>query len=309
MFVAFGKGQKVLVASGWSNYNYAKTTEVIDLANAANTCKNLPKLANLRMGAAGGLIEQKWPLICGGYPYDKNCEVIGGMDQGTIPELLAPRRWPGSVVLMDKNLWITGGPDNGELGSSDTSEVVNIVDGTIATSTPLPLNIWNHCLVRFNEDLVLLIGGSKDMNTESAETWWFNIRRDQWSRGPTLNQARRNHSCAVFKDLTTNNTIVAVAGGSNNNTLLDSVEVFDGGESWGPGPKLAKPIESAQMVAKEFSAVLLGGYDGAYSLFSLYELTCEFGTCFWRGRPQRLEERRQDFVAMIVPDELVDCNN
>ena len=72
---------------------------------------------------------------------------------------------------------------------------------------------------------------------------------------------------------------------------------------------MAKPIESAQMVAKEFSAVHLGGYDGTYSLFTMFELTCEFGTCFWRRMSQRLQERRQDFVAMTVPDELVDCQN
>ena len=78
-FTTFCGGQKVLVTSGWSNTDYAQTTEVIDLANAANKCQNLASLSKLRMGAMGGLSSNKYPTVCGGVPHDTDCEVIGGI--------------------------------------------------------------------------------------------------------------------------------------------------------------------------------------------------------------------------------------
>ena len=198
-------------------------------------------------------------------------------------------------------------------GPSITSEIVNIVDGKVATSVMLPLYIGDHCLVQVTSDLFLLIGGiGGGLNEQniSDETWWFSIGTFGWSKGPKLNQARRNHACVVFKDLTTNNTVVAVVGGSNSTTsdLLDSVEVFDG-QSWRYGPKLPVPLESSKMVSKEFSGVLMGGYDGSFPTSVMRELTCEFGTCFWRKMSQKLQEPRRDFVAMIIPDSLTNCTN
>ena len=69
------------------------------------------------------------------------------------------------------------------------------------------------------------------------------------------------------------------------------------------------PLESAKMVSKEFSGVLMGGYDGSFPTSVMRELTCEFGTCFWRKMSQKLEEPRRDFVAMIIPDSLANCTN
>ena len=63
------------------------------------------------------------------------------------------------------------------------------------------------------------------------------------------------------------------------------------------------------MVSKEFSSVLMGGYDGSYSTSVMRELTCEFGTCYWRRMSQKLAEQRRDFVAMIIPDSLANCEN
>ena len=78
-FTTLAQGEKVLVTSGWSNTDYAKTTEVIDLSNPANKCQNLEPLTHLRMGAMGGLASGKYPTVCGGIPYDKSCEAIGGV--------------------------------------------------------------------------------------------------------------------------------------------------------------------------------------------------------------------------------------
>ena len=69
------------------------------------------------------------------------------------------------------------------------------------------------------------------------------------------------------------------------------------------------PLESAKMVSKEFSGVLMGGYNGTYPTSVMRELTCEFGTCFWRKMSQKLQEPRRDFVAMIIPDSLANCDN
>ena len=79
-FTTLCQAEKVLVTTGWSNTDYAKTTEVIDLSNPANKCQNLDPPTHLRMGAMGGLTSSgKYPTICGGVPYDKSCEAIGGV--------------------------------------------------------------------------------------------------------------------------------------------------------------------------------------------------------------------------------------
>ena len=54
--------------------------------------------------------------------------------------------------------------------------------------------------------------------------------------------------------------------------------------------------------------ILLGCYDGNYSDV-IYELSSSFdGILEWTILPQRLTHPRDLTVAMLIPDELTDCN-
>ena len=56
--------------------------------------------------------------------------------------------------------------------------------------------------------------------------------------------------------------------------------------------------------------VIIGGYDGSSFQSSLHRLTCQNQDCEWKTMSQELNigaYGRSDLVAMLIPDELVDC--
>ena len=59
----------------------------------------------------------------------------------------------------------------------------------------------------------------------------------------------------------------------------------------------------------EFSLVTTPNGDGVYAIWhsTIYELVCTPTECIWSELEQKLEVQRDDYVAMLVPDELVSC--
>ena len=99
-----------------------------------------------------------------------------------------PRQWgaaaiyPGSTIL-----WASGGPPYGDpWGPAGTSEVVNIEAGHSFDMVPLPIQVWNHCLVAFNDRIAYLIGGSRDENSLSDDVYYFDVPAYNWLKGPKL---------------------------------------------------------------------------------------------------------------------------
>ena len=64
-----------------------------------------------------------------------------------------------------------------------------------------------------------------------------------------------------------------------------------------------------KIVPFDKDVVIIGGYDGTSGGFpsSLHRLTCQNQDCEWKTMSQQLKVAREDFVAMLIPDELVDC--
>ena len=55
--------------------------------------------------------------------------------------------------------------------------------------------------------------------------------------------------------------------------------------------------------------VIIGGYGGgSQSQSSLHRLTCHNQDCEWKTMSQQLKVGRNQFVAILIPDELVDCS-
>ena len=96
-----------------------KSTEVFDMINPTQFCKNLPDYPLDVLYAAGGLIDNM-PVICGGaygqYGYaTKACYILKDNTKWTILASLnsfrsyAQTDGPGSVTINEgKRLWITG---------------------------------------------------------------------------------------------------------------------------------------------------------------------------------------------------------
>ena len=62
------------------------------------------------------------------------------------------------------------------------------------------------------------------------------------------------------------------------------------------------------MVTLDKDVVVLGGWvSGSGYQSSLYLMTCQNKVCEWQTMSQELKVGREDFVAMLIPDELTDC--
>ena len=63
-----------------------------------------------------------------------------------------------------------------------------------------------------------------------------------------------------------------------------------------------------EIVPFDKDVVITGGYstDGIQS--SLHRLTCQNQDCEWKTMSQQLKVAREWFVAILIPDELVDCS-
>ena len=79
---------------------------------------------------------------------------------------------------------------------------------------------------------------------------------------------------------------------------------------------MPKKLKGHEMVPFDKDVVIIGGRsDGVMGLdsitfsTSLYRFTCQNQDCEWRIMSQELKIGRNWFVAMVIPDELVECGN
>ena len=75
----------IFVTTGDPNEESIKT-EIIDLGHPENVCSGLPNYPIALEGASGGLLAEKYPVVCGGldfstYEYVRDCIVLGTVDQ------------------------------------------------------------------------------------------------------------------------------------------------------------------------------------------------------------------------------------
>ena len=125
-------------------------------------------------------------------------------------------------------MWIVGGRNGGD----DTSELISA--GSAPFSGPkLSFPIHSHCMVKFREDAIYIIGGFQQMAI-SNQVWIVDPTKSindpsikmEMKKGPPLKQARYNMACGIYNDLGTMKLIVA-GGQYQSGESSDSVEVFD----------------------------------------------------------------------------------
>ncbi len=199
-------------------------------------CQNLQDYPVPIAKATGGLIQDKYPLICGGALTD-SCYVIGKSSE-IIAQLNEKRYEAASVVLSSNKLWITGGYNlDHRIKTTEMVELSQSGEIGISSYGPnLPIPLFGHSMVLINETLAMVIGGTTDIN--SARTWFFNVQSQSWSNGPELQKARAFHASAVITDTETGIQYVVVAGGTNTVAGdLSSVELLavPSGTAWRTG--------------------------------------------------------------------------
>ena len=68
-------------------------------------------------------------------------------------------------------------------------------------------------------------------------------------------------------------------------------------------------MASHSMVAFQDKIITVGGTDGSSSMSDLFQMTCEPDNCVWTKMSQKLRIPRHNAVAMLIPDEVLQCNN
>ena len=196
-------------------------TEVIDLSDSSLTCTSaFGELESERKFAVGGFIDGT-PILCGGEDIP-DCLVFSHNAFHSAVNLMEKRHRSASVLLNESTLWILGG-----YGCDNSTELITLVAGSSFSGPELPMELDSACAVKFNDSHIYLTGGYHSSDASWAdEVWIYNIFNSLWTKGPSLLGARSAHGCTVFHR-SQQTSLVAVAGGWNNDTALDSVEILD----------------------------------------------------------------------------------
>ena len=130
----------------------ATKTEVIDLGGKGTICDEHAKFPVATSAAVGALMEDKWPLICGGTSSESDCYFFKNQIWNkTNEKTIVKRVYSASVIGPHGNLWITGGEGEGE-EASNTSEYItlNADSGSIKTIKGPELNMGGEYLPLFH---------------------------------------------------------------------------------------------------------------------------------------------------------------
>ena len=154
------------------------------------------------------------------------------------PNMLTNRIIPAGIIMGNK-VWITGGSTCTEYSYSNlaptdksdfelrtrkncyTSLKTELI--TLESTKPfvdLPKHLMRHCIIKINDDLVLVTGGHKSRDEDPTRhenhyeknTHFFSFSNQRWIPGPDMLLERASHACGTF--LMGDETIMVVAGGS-----------------------------------------------------------------------------------------------
>ena len=306
---------KVLITTGDSNKT---TTEIFDLRDPTNKCENLPDYPLGVEFASGGLIQDKYPLVCGGaicsnfHPYNHTVDDCYYYDPDSkawefSTPMIQPRGGHASVVINKNTLWITGD----DYLDKTISELITptFPGANVELGPTVPESgIVEHCVVDLSNHNYLLIGKNS--------VWFYNMDSDTWTKGPNLAIARGLNSCGLLRT-EDKSTFVVVVGGEY---LLESVEIMEvsqengmiDGAEWLEGPPLPFKLYGHASVVFDNSLFTFGGAMNYGEITNkVMQLSYKLGTCdAGRWEWSELGEtqvKRLNLVAMEVPDEIVIC--
>ncbi len=289
------------------------TCEVINLASSASACKNPPNFRARVWGAIGRLGFKGNPIICGGYQngvLSYKCYSLENNEWVSSASMNSVRAYAAAAQLKDGKLLVTGGIDASGSTIFNSAEMLT-EEGWESNIPFLPVTIARHCMVTVNSTTVMVIGGRQN-GQYSGKTFYFTFGEESWTDGPELKIKRYGHSCGkIRRDKDSQEMSINVAGGSDDSSILSSVEILhEGSNEWQTGPELPFGIDFSQMIENQNGGVvLIGGLSSSVSnLDTLYQLPHGGQDAVWTKMEQKLETGRRFHTAFMVPDNIVDCS-
>ena len=141
----------------------------------------------------------------------------------------------GSVIINDKLVIAGGTIDGGETGLS-TIELTAPNTKSTTLSMVLPIGIAISCVVTWNSNTFMVIGGGSEGPIIRDETYLFNVETNKRTNGPSLKTGRFSHACHEM--VINEESFVVVTGG------------FE--QAVPPKPTLSTEILSKSSVANEW---------------------------------------------------------
>ena len=207
--------------------------EIIDLINPKLKSDIVENENGNIYGATGGILQNKI-VLCGGHDNEDNVsnqiKIIGLPNYDS--KMTVPRMHARSIVLNKSQIWVTGGvdpiPNHLSHHGPDIALPLNSTEIISLNEPPvpgpdLPFAAYCHSMILVNPTTIYLIGGI----VYDKKTWIIDPTNDfQIKEGPSLNIARRSHSCSKMR--IEGKLYLVVAGGmGHNDETIDSVELLD----------------------------------------------------------------------------------
>ena len=313
-------GHFVLVTTG-EPFSVGQKTEVIDMKNSNFKCPGLPDYPMEMAYGVGGLIG-KVPLICGGHKgYFRNssrefyddCYKLQQKQWVRAGKLTQARSQMGSGnVVIDNHLFVSGGISGNHRSYSSVNEMIGLQSSSRLKDLPPPKH-FNHCNIAINDTHLMLIaiGG--------REYFLFDVRTEEFSQAPMLNNRRQNHACVKAK--IGDKQVALVTGGTSKENRkyarLNSTEYFDLSQpiiGWTSGKELPTKRNDHRMIAANDgrSVYIIGGEAGidlpndTERTNSILEMKCPDQSpelCFFQNSATQLQYARSGHIALsITPD-------
>lgn len=278
--------------------------EVFSTDSPGGVCRGVSDLSATRTLGAAELMEDK-VIYCGGIGENvEEQDDCVSLDLETLAwqhhsYMLNTKTQPASVRIKSSLLMVGG------IGSNGIEQTVADNDQFWEYGVTFPDGIrelYGHCSLRWTWDSLIIIGGiQKRSSTETSETvYMLNTTSSEWTRLPSLLQARNSHSCGLI------NGKLVVAGGldGTNSQVPSSTEILDSldGEFRAVG-NLVTPRDHAVMgVIDGGRLVIIGGSDpeSNTALDSVEEFDMSGET--WSLREERLSVQRLGHSSAIIPN-------
>ena len=108
ILICNSEGSKLLVTTGWPAED-GITSEIIDLQNSDNECQNFQDFPYQVSGAIGGVLHNKYPVICGGQFKNETFDICQVLGMNKTMKMNYPRYLSAGVALNETVFFISGG--------------------------------------------------------------------------------------------------------------------------------------------------------------------------------------------------------
>ena len=160
------------------------------------------------------------------------------------------------AVVLNHKVYIGGGYTR----THTTSANIYTYDPTMDTWETLQSPTRCSALTSYHNKL-LLVGGWASTGQVTNQLWVFEEGEQTWTQPlPPMSTSRRGASAVSYQDY------LIVAGGCNNDGLLNTVEVFDG-QQWVAADQLPKRCGFMQSTSHDGHYYLMGGDPPGTSVF------------------------------------------